>query len=126
MQYKQPQKRMRTMFTKVSLEKMKKIKKNFNSGDILWTADNRNFLSKIDTTSWFHRLYTTIRIFIETIQSYYIYSLSEKFNAKMLEKSELTMEENKQIMNKLKFLKSVCLCPSLLFDVNSIVKGRAY
>ena len=58
--------------------------------------------SKGETTNWSYKLYKITEIINDTIPSYKIDNLSERYNESLLKKTELTMEENEDIMKKLK------------------------
>ena len=84
------------------LDKRKKGKTKFQISDLNRTADLRKMFSKGDTTSWFYQLYKITEIFNDTISRYKIDNLKERYNETLLKKTELTMKENKDVMEKLK------------------------
>ena len=59
--------------------------------------------SKGDTTNCSYKLYKITEIINETIPSYHINNLKERYNESLLKKTELTMKENKDVMKKNKF-----------------------
>ena len=59
--------------------------------------------SKGDTTDWFHKLYELTAIVNDTIPSYGINNLPERFNETLLKKTKLTVKENDGVMKKLGF-----------------------
>ena len=74
----------------------------FQINDLVRTADLRDkcFL-KSDTTDWSYKLYKITEIFNDTIASYKIDNLPERYNEPLLKKTELTMKENDILMKKL-------------------------
>ena len=84
------------------LDKRKKIKPKFQLNDLLRTADLRKTFSKGDTTNWSYTLYKVTEIINDTIPSYKIDNLPERYNESLLKKTELSRKENKDVMKKLK------------------------
>ena len=58
--------------------------------------------SKGDTTNWSYKLYKITEILNDTIPSYKIDNLPERYNESLLKKTNLTMKENNSVMKKLK------------------------
>ena len=83
------------------LDKRKKIKPKFQINDLFRTADLKKTLSKGDTTNWSYKLYKITEILNNTIPSYRIDNLPERYNESLLNKTELTMKQNKDVMKKL-------------------------
>ena len=83
------------------LDKRKKVKPKFQMNDLVRTADLKKTLSKRDTTNWSYKLYQITEIINDTIPSYRIDNLKERYNESLLKKTELTMKENKDVMKKL-------------------------
>ena len=65
---------------KILLDKRKKIKPKFQLNDIVRTADLRKTFSKGDTTNWSYTLYKVTEIINDTIPSYKIDNLPERYN----------------------------------------------
>ena len=84
------------------LDKRKKVKPTFQINDLVRTADLKKTFSKGDTTNWSYKLYKITEIINDTIPSYKIANLKERYNESLLKKTELTMKENKDVMKKLK------------------------
>ena len=84
------------------LDKRKKIKPKYEMGDLVRTADLKKTFSKGDTTNWLYKLYKITERINETIPSYKIDNLKERYNEALLKKTELTFKENKNVMKKLK------------------------
>ena len=83
------------------IDKRNKIKPKFQINDLVRTADLKKTLSKGDTTNWSYKLYKITEIINETIPSYKIDNLKERYNEALLKKTELTLEENNAVMKKL-------------------------
>ena len=83
------------------LDKRKKITPKFQINDLVRTADLKKTFSKSDTTNWSYKLYKITEIINDTIPSYHIDNLKERYNESLLKKTELTMKESKDVMKKL-------------------------
>ena len=84
------------------LDERKKVKPKFQINDPVRTADLKKTFSKSDTTNWSYNLYKITEIVNDTIPSYKINNLPERYNQSLLKKTNLTMKENKDVMKKLK------------------------
>ena len=84
------------------LDKRKKIKPQYEIGDLIRTADLRKMFSKGDTTNWSYKLYKITEIINDTNPSYKIDNLPERYNESLLKKTNLTKKENNSAMRKLK------------------------
>ena len=84
------------------LDKRNKIRPKYEIGDLVRTADLKKTFSKGDTTNWSFRLYKITEIINDTIPSYHINNLKERYNESLLKRTELTMKENNSVMKKLK------------------------
>ena len=83
------------------LDKRKKIKSKFQINDLVRVADLKKTFSKGDTTNWSYKLYKITEIINDTIPSYKINNLPERYNESLLKKTDLTMKENNIVMKKL-------------------------
>ena len=83
------------------LDKRKKVKPKFQINDLVKTADLKRTFSKSVTTNWSDKLYEITEIINDTIPSYRIDNLKERYNESLLKKTELTLKENKDVMKKL-------------------------
>ena len=83
------------------LDKRKKITAKFQINDLIRTADLKRTFSKGDTTNWSYKLYKITEIIIDTIPSYHIDNLKERYNESLLKKTELSLKENISVMKKL-------------------------
>ena len=77
------------------LDKRKRITPKFQLNDLVRTADLRKTFSKGDTTNWSYKLYEITEIIKDTIPSYKIDNLEERYNESLLKKTELTIKEIK-------------------------------
>ena len=83
------------------IDKRKKVKPKFQINDLARTTDLKKTFSKGDTTNWSYKLYKITEIINDTIPSYKIDNLSERYNESLLKKTELTKKENDDVMKKL-------------------------
>ena len=83
------------------LDKRKKVKPKFQINDLVRTADSKRTFSKGDTTNWSYKLYKITEIVNDTIPSYKINNLPERYNESFLKKTNLTLKENNSVMKKL-------------------------
>ena len=84
------------------LDKRKRITPKFQLNDLVRTADLKKTFSKGDTTNWSYNLCKITEIINDTIPSYHIDNLKERFNESLLKKTELSLKQNKDVMKKLK------------------------
>ena len=84
-----------------SLDKRKKIK--FHVNDLIRTADLKKTFFKSDMTNWSYKLYKFIEFINDTILSYRIDNLNERYNEALLKKTELTMKENNKCYEKINY-----------------------
>ena len=70
-------------------------------GQLVRTADIKRVFSKGDSTNWSYKLYTITEVILDTIPSYRIDYLPERFNENLLLPTKLTLDENNQVMKKL-------------------------
>ena len=82
-------------------DKRNKIKPKYKIGDLVRTTDLKKTFSKGDTTNWSYKLYRITEIINDTIPSYHIDNLKERYNESLLKKTELTLKENDNVMKKL-------------------------
>ena len=84
------------------LDKRKKVSPKFQINGLVGTADLRKPFSKGDTTNWSDKLSKITEIINDTIPSYKIDSLTERYNEALLKNTNLTMKENNNVMKKLR------------------------
>ena len=68
------------------LDKRNKITPKFQINDLVRTADLKKTFSKSDTTNWSYKLYKISEIINDTIPSYKIDNLPERYNESLLKK----------------------------------------
>ena len=68
------------------LDKRKKVTPKFQINDLVRTADLKKTFSKGDTTNWSFKLYKITEIINDTIPSYKINNLKERYNEALLKK----------------------------------------
>ena len=83
------------------LDKRKKIKPKFQINDLVRVADLKKVFSKGDTTNWSYKLYKITEIINDTIPSYRLDNLPERYNEALLKKTQLSLKENDAVMKKL-------------------------
>ena len=76
----------------------------FKLGQFVRTADIKRGFSKGDSTNYSYILYTVTEIIHDTIPSYRIDYLPERYIENLLLPSKLTLDENNQIMKKLNLI----------------------
>ena len=86
------------------LDKRKKKKPKFQINDLVRAAGLRRTFSKGDTTNWSYKLYKITGIIIDTIPSYRLDNLPERYNESLLKKTDLTLKENNSVMKKLNLI----------------------
>ena len=70
-------------------EKRKKRQPKYNLGDLVRTADIKRVFSKGDLTNWSNKLYTITEIIDDTIPSYRINYLPERYNESFITKNTI-------------------------------------
>ena len=83
------------------LDKRKRITPKFQLNDLVRTADLKKTFSKGDTTNWSYKLYKITEIINDTIPSYKVDKLEERYNQSLLKKTELSLKQNKAVMKAL-------------------------
>ena len=83
------------------IDKRIKVKPKFQINDLVRTADLKKTFSKCDTTNWSYKLYKITEIIKDTIPSYHIDNLSERYKESLLKKTELSLKQNKDVMKAL-------------------------
>ena len=79
-------------------------KPKFKLGQLVRTADIKRVFSKRDSENRSYKLYTTTEVIHDTIPSYRFNYLPERYNKNFLIPTKLTLEENNQVMKKLKLI----------------------
>ena len=73
-------------------------------GQLVRTADIKRVFSKGDSTNWSYKLYTITEVIHNTIPSYRIDYLPERYNENLLLPTKLSLEENNQVMKELNLI----------------------
>ena len=75
------------------LDKTKKVKPKFQGNDHVRTPDLKKTFSKGDTTNWSYKLYEITEIINDTIPSYHIDNLPERYNESLIKKNRVNNEK---------------------------------
>ena len=79
-------------------------KPRYKLGQLVRTADIKRVFSKGDSTNWSYKLYTITEVIHDTIPSYRIDYLPERYNENFLLPTKLSLEENNQVMKELNLI----------------------
>ena len=85
-------------------DKRRKLNPKFKLGQLVRTSDIRRVFSRGDSTNWSYKLYTITEVIHDTIPSYRIDYLPERYNENLLLPNKLSLEENNQVMKKLNLI----------------------
>ena len=85
-------------------DKRKKLNPKFKLGQLVRTADIKRVFSKGDSTNYSYKLYTITEIIHDTISSYRIDYLPERYNEFLLLPTKLSLDENNKIMKELNLI----------------------
>ena len=88
-------------FHKKILDKWKRVTPKIQVNHLVRVGDLRKAFSKGDTTNWFNKLYQITEIIKDTVPSYHIDNLAERYNESLLKKTEISMKENEDVMKAL-------------------------
>ena len=81
-----------------------KQRPKFKLGQLVRTADIKRVFSKGDSTNYSYKLYTITEIIHDTIPSYRIDYLPERYNENLLLPTKLSLDENNKIMKELNLI----------------------
>ena len=81
-----------------------KQKPKYKLGQLVRTADIKRVFSKGDSTNYSYKLYTITEVIHDTIPSYRLDYLPERYNENLLVPTKLSLEENTQVMNELNLI----------------------
>ena len=93
----------RKVYSNLQDRRYKKIPK-FKLGQLVRTADIKKVFSKGDSTNYSYNLYTITEVIHDTIPSYRIDYLPERYNENLLLPTKLSLEENNQVMKELNLI----------------------
>ena len=85
-------------------DKREKQTPKYKLGQLVRTADIKKIFSKGDSTNYSYKLYTITEVIHDTIPSYRIDYLPERYNQNLLLPTKLTLDENNQTMKKLNLI----------------------
>ena len=86
---------------KIFLDNKERLHPKFKIHDLVRAADLRKLFPEGDTNTWSYKLYDITEINIDTIPSYRIDNLPERYNEALLKRTELSMKEKKDVMEAL-------------------------
>ena len=81
-----------------------KQKPKYKLGQLVRTADIKKVFSKGDSTNYSYKLYTITEVIHDTIPSYRINYLPERYNQNLLLPTNLSLEQNNQVMKELNLI----------------------
>ena len=81
-----------------------KQKPKYKLGQLVRTADIKRVFSKGDSTNYSYKLYTITEVIHDTIPSYRLDYLPERYNENLLLPSKLFLKQNNQVMKELKLI----------------------
>ena len=84
------------------LDKRKRIKPKIQINDLVRVADLKRTFSKGGITNWTYKLYRITEIINDTIPSYHIDNLPERYNMSLLKKTDLTKKKKQRCHEKIK------------------------
>ena len=79
-------------------------KPKYKLGQLIRTADIKKVFSKGDSTNYSYQLYAITEIIHDTIPSYRIDYLPERYNENLLLPTKLSLEENNKVMKELNLI----------------------
>ena len=82
-------------------DRRRKLNPKCKLGQLVRTADIKRIFSKGDSTNYSYKLYTITEIIHDTIPSYRLNYLPERYNQNLLLPTKLTLEQNNKIMKDL-------------------------
>ena len=85
-------------------DKRSKLNPKFKLVQLVRTADIKRVFSKGDSTNYSYKLYTITEVIHDTIPSYRLNFLPERYNENLLLPTKLSLEENNHVMKKLNLI----------------------
>ena len=80
------------------------MKPKFKLGDLVRTSDIKRVFSKGDSTNYSYKLYTITEVIHDTIPSFRIDYLPERYNENLLLPTKLSLEQNNKILKDLNLI----------------------
>ena len=81
-----------------------KQKTKYKLGQLVRTADIKKVFSKGDSTNYSYKLYIITEVIHDTIPSYRIDYLPERYNQNLLLPTKISLGENNQVMKELNLI----------------------
>ena len=72
--------------------------------DLVRTSDIKKVFNKGYSTNWSYKLHTITEVVHDTIPRYRIDNLSERYNENLLKSTNLTLDENNQVVKELNLI----------------------
>ena len=85
-------------------DKRKILNPKYKLGQLVRVTDNRRVFSMGDSTNYSYKLYTIAEVIHDTIPSYRIDYLPERYNENLLSPTKLSFEQNNQVMKELNLI----------------------
>ena len=85
-------------------DRRRKLNPKFKLVQLVRTADIKKVFSKGDSTNYSYMLYTITEVIHDTIPSYRINYLPERYNENLLLPTKLSLEENNKVMKELNLI----------------------
>ena len=85
-------------------DKRKILNPKFKLGQLVRVSDIRRVFSKGDSTNYSYLIYTVTEVIHDTIPSYRIDYLPERYNENLLLPTKLSLKENNEVMKKLNLI----------------------
>ena len=73
----------------------------FQVNNLVRTTELKKTFWKSDTAEWSNKLFNNTEVIKDTIPSYHIDNLQKRYNEALLEKTVLTLKENKDVRKAL-------------------------
>ena len=80
------------------------LKPKLKLGQLVRTADIKRVFSKGDSTNYSYKLYTITEVIHDTIPSYRLDYLPERYNQNLLLPTKLSLDENNEVMKELNLI----------------------
>ena len=89
------------------------MKPKFQLNNLVRTADLKKTFSKGDTINWSYKLYKITETINDTIPSYKIENLKERYNESLLKKDRVNIKRKRYCHEKIKFKLNRTFCDHL-------------
>ena len=85
-------------------DKRKILNPKYKLGQLVRSVDIKKVFSKGDSTNWSYKLYSITEVIHDTIPSYRIDYLPERYNENLLLPTKLSLEQNNKVMKELNLI----------------------